>query len=42
MTLYSEGYVSDEGFRALLSREISSLLKRKLPKTLADDRLGQQ
>jgi|GEM_PF-4325854 len=42
MTLYGESYMSDEGFRALLSREISSLLKRKLPKTLADDRLSRQ
>lgn len=38
MTLYSEGYVGDAGFRALLSREIASLLRRKWPRTLADAR----
>ncbi|MBI5239043.1 MAG: hypothetical protein HY926_01085 [Elusimicrobia bacterium] len=38
MTLFGEGYVSEEGFRALLAREIASLLKRKLPRTLADER----
>jgi ubiquinone biosynthesis protein len=41
MTLYGESYVSEEGFRALLSREIASLLKRKLPRTLADRRAGR-
>ncbi|MCX5795971.1 MAG: AarF/UbiB family protein [Elusimicrobia bacterium] len=38
MTLYGESYVSEEGFRALLAREIASLLKRKFPRTLADSK----
>lgn len=41
MTLYGESYVSEEGFRALLSREITSLLKRKFPRTLADRKAGR-
>ncbi|MDD5630355.1 MAG: hypothetical protein PHU21_14920 [Elusimicrobia bacterium] len=41
MTLYGEAYVSEEGFRALLAREIASLLKRKFPRTLADRSTGR-
>ena len=34
MTLYGEGYVAEDGFRALLAREVTRLLKKKLPLTL--------
>ncbi|MBI4677714.1 MAG: hypothetical protein HY748_09025 [Elusimicrobia bacterium] len=34
MTLYGEGYVAEDGFRGLLAREITRLLKKKLPRTL--------
>ncbi|HEX4048689.1 MAG TPA: AarF/UbiB family protein, partial [Elusimicrobiota bacterium] len=38
MTLAGEDYLPDAAFREALGREIASLLRRKLPRTLSDER----